>query len=194
VIVPRTTIERPQNLQAVLANVGYVRKFMHDLHAASLIASVPPSLTVAAAEDGTGIARLVARLSSEYVLRALQLLTDTYGDVRPGIVAQTIISANTAHLDTRHGEGGRYAGVDETPPDEARRPISVCRIAQSLGLPYETVRRHVKRLHEASVCIRVGGGMIVPGAFLDSPCAVRAMLANVGYARKFARDLAAIPV
>jgi DNA-binding Lrp family transcriptional regulator len=189
VIVPRSTIERPENLRAVLANAAYVRKFMRDLQTTGLIGHVPSSLTVAASADGTHIARLVARQSSEYLLRAVQLLADTYGSARAGIVAQTIISANTAYLDTRDGEGWRYAGISETPPDEARRPISISRIAESLGLPYETVRRQVEKLLEANVCVRVRGGVIVPVALLESPGAVRAMLANVGYVRKLARDL-----
>ena len=193
VIVPRTIVERPQNLRIVLANVGYVRKFMRDLHAAGVIDHVPASLTVAAGEDGTGIARLVARQSSEYVQRTLELLADTYGDTRAGVVAQTIVAANTAYLDTRGGEGWRYAGIEEVLPDEARRPISVNRIAESLGLPYETTRRQVARLVEAKVCVRVRDGVIVPGAVLNSCDAVRAMLANVGYVRKFGRDLDALP-
>ncbi|HEX3407060.1 MAG TPA: hypothetical protein VHS81_07460, partial [Caulobacteraceae bacterium] len=189
VIVPRSVIERPQNIRAVLANVGYVRKFMCDVQAVGLIGHVPASLAVAAGEDGMGIARLAARQSSEYVQRALQLLADLYGDTRSGVVVQTIVAANTAYLDTRGGDGWRYAGIDEAPPDEARRPISIARVAESLGLPYETARRHVEKLFAAHVCVRVPGGVIVPGALQDSPAAVRAMLANVGYVRKFARDL-----
>ena len=189
VIVPRAVIERPRNLRAVVANVGYMRKFMRDVQATGLIDHVPASLAIAAGADGTAIARLVARVSSEYVQLTLQLLVETFGDARAGVVAQTIIAANTAYLDTRGGEGWRYAGIDTPPPDAARRPISVSRVAASLGLPYETVRRHVERLIHANVCARVRGGVIVPGAVLNSPAARRATLANVGYVRALARDL-----
>jgi DNA-binding Lrp family transcriptional regulator len=194
VIVPRATIERPENLRAVHANLGYARKFMRELHAVGLIDHVPACLTAAAGENGTSIARMVIRRSSEYLLRALELVADTYGDDRAGIVVQTIMSANTAYLDTRSGGGWRYAGIDEPAPDEARRPISINRIAESLGLPYETVRRQVERLLEAGVCIRVESGVIVPAAVLNRPGAVDAMLVNVGYVRKFALDLDAISV
>lgn len=189
VIVPQATIERPENLSAALANLGYARKFMRDLHETGLISQVPASLTAASGEGGTWIARLIVRLSSQYFLRALQLQTDIYGDVRVGIVALTIISANTAYLDTRGGEGWRYAGIDAPLPDDARRPISMNRIAESLGLPYESVRRRVERLFEANACVRVHGGLIVPAALLSTPGAIRAMLSNVRYAREFARDL-----
>jgi hypothetical protein len=194
VIVPRATVQRPENLRAALANLGYASRFMRDLHEVGLISGVPASLAAAAGEDGTWIARLVIRLSSQYFLRALQLQTDIYGDVRVGVIALTIISANTAYLDTRGGEGWRYVGIDEPLPDEVRRPISINRIADSLGLPYETVRRHVERLLAANACARVHGGVIVPTAFLSTPGAIQAILSNVGYAREFARDLDGISV
>jgi hypothetical protein len=142
------------------------------------------------AED-VAVARIVSRLSSEYILRALQLLVEAYGEIRTGIIAQTIVTANTAHLDTRGGEGRRYAAIDETPPDEVRRPISIARLAESLGLPFETTRRHVQRLIDTGVCIRVEGGVIVPRAVLEQPEAARAALANVAYVRKFLRDVQA---
>ena len=194
VIVPRATIERPENLRATLANLGYARKFMRDLHAVGLIGRIPASLTAAAGEGGTSIARLVIRRSSQYFLGALQLHADIYGDARFGIVALTIISANTAYLDTRGGEGRRYAGIDEPLPDEARRPISIKGIADSLSLPYETVRRRVERMLEANACVRVQRGVIIPAVLLSTPVAIQAMLSNVGYARKFARDLDGISV
>ncbi len=142
------------------------------------------------AEDAA-IARIVSRLSSEYVLRALQLLVDAYGDIRTGIIAQTIVTANTAHLDTRTGEGWRYAAIEDTPPDEVRKPISIARLAESLDLPFETTRRHVQRLIDAGLCLRVEGGLIVPRSTVDQPGAIRAALANVRYLRKFVRDLQA---
>jgi hypothetical protein len=142
------------------------------------------------AED-VAVARIVSRLSSEYILRAMQLLVEAYGEIRTGIIAQTIVTANTAHLDARGGDGRRYAAIDETPPDEVRRPISIARLAESLGLPFETTRRHVQRLIDTGVCIRVEGGLIVPRAVLEQPEAARAALANVAYVRKFVRDVQA---
>ncbi len=153
------------------------------------VAAGPQAVEQAA--DDAAVARIVSRLSSEYILRALQLLVEAYGEIRTGIIVQTIVTANTAHLDTRTGEGWRYAAIDETPPDELRKPISIARLAESLDLPFETTRRHVQRLIDAGICVRVEGGLIVPKAVLEQPGAVRAALANVGYIRKFVRDLQA---
>ena len=193
VIVPSSAVERPETARAVVANLGYVRKLARDLEAVGLVEARPAQARAALDED-LALARLVGRLSAAYLLRTVGLLAETYGDIRTGILAQTIVVANTAHLDTRAGDGRRYAGVDENPPDALRRPISVARLAESLGRPFETERRHVQRLIDEGVCVRVPGGLIVPGAVLEAPPAVRAMLANVGYVRRLLRDLQTVGI
>ena len=194
VIVPSARAARPETVRTVTANAGYVRKLARDLEAVGLV-EVAPAARERLVDDGAqelALARLVARRSAAYLLRAVGLLAETYGDIRTGILAQTIVVANTAYLDTRNGGGRRYAGVDENPPDELRRPISVARLAESLGGSFETKRRHVQRLIDDGICIRVDGGLIVPGAVLETPKAVSAMLVNVGYVRGFVRDLSVI--
>jgi DNA-binding Lrp family transcriptional regulator len=177
-----------------VANVGYVRKFVRDLGAIGVVAGEEPPAGRGADDvvEAAAVARVVSRLSSAYVLRVVQLLVQVFGDIRPALVAQTIFTANKAHLDARHGEGWRYAGVDEPPPDDLSRPVSVARVAQALGLPYETARAQVRRLIADEVCVRVGDGLIVPQAAMERPAAVRAMLENVGFVRKFLRDLRAV--
>jgi DNA-binding Lrp family transcriptional regulator len=194
VIVPRAIVEGPDAVRLVAANVQYVREFVRKLLAFGLVEEAAPAEAGAWQADvaDAAVGRVVARLSAEYLLRALRLLAETYGDIRLGVVAQTIVAANTAHLEAPMGEGWRYSGIDQSPPDAARRPISVLSLARLLGLPYETARQQVRRLIEGGVCVRVEGGLIVPMAVLDSPAAARAMLANVRYVRKFARDLQAI--
>jgi DNA-binding Lrp family transcriptional regulator len=188
VIVPSSAVQWPKTAEAVTASVGYIRRFAHDLQAVGLeeltgvAPATQPSKSMAAAQ-------IMVTLSMEYVLRALRLLADTYGDIRLGIVAQTIVTANTAHLDTRTGEGWRYAGIDEPPPDDKRKPVSVARLAESVGLPYETMRARVRALTRAGTCIRVEGGLIVPTAVLETPAGKRAMFTNAGYLRKLLRDL-----
>jgi DNA-binding Lrp family transcriptional regulator len=192
VIVPSAYMARLAPVR-MLKHVGYVRKFLRDLGTVGIIGDGGSSAFFPTNADAdAAIARMVGRLSAGYVLRAVRLLIETYGDIRLGVVAQTIVTANTAHLDVRTGEGWRYAGIDEAPPDEVRRPISVSRLAESLGLPFETTRGQVRRLIDAGVCIRVEGGLIVPAVVLEGPAAVRAAVVNVGYVRRFVRDLQAV--
>jgi hypothetical protein len=188
VIVPRAAVRRPAIVRNARANFVYLRKFVRDLHAAGLVEPGSPG-AVPADPGGAASARLAMGLSGEYLLRACQLLVEAYGDIRAGVVAQTVVTANTAYLDGRLGGGWRYAGIGESLPDDLRRPVSVARLAQSLDLPYETMRGHARRLIAAGVCERVGGGLIVPRAVLETPAANRAALTNVGYVRKFVRDL-----
>lgn len=86
------------------------------------------------------------------------------GDFVRAIIVMTIMQANLQHLgrDPAANDGG-------SPPDDKLRPISALAIANSLGVPRETVRRHIHRLVEAGACRRVTGGYIVPEAVLKRP-------------------------
>jgi len=190
VIAPRAVFERPETVRMATENVRNVSAFVRKLLARGLVEEAPAT---APGWQGTvgrrAMARVVLRQSAEYAVRAFRLLVDTYGDIQAGIVAQATVAANTAHLDALMGEGWRYAAIDQPPPDEVREPTSVSALAKSLGLPYETLRRQVRRLIDAGVCIRVDGGLIVPMAVVEQPAAARAMLANVRYVREFVRNL-----
>lgn len=136
------------------------------------------------------LARSVARLSTEYVLRLLRLLTDMQdGELLTAIIGQAIIAANTSHLNEAADPERRFAGRMDLPPDELRRPISVLALSASLGLPFETTRRHVNKLMAAGVCKRVRGGVIIPAEALDNPRSVAAGEANLTYVLQFVRGL-----
>jgi hypothetical protein len=190
VITPGSTLRRPEQAHMTMANLGYTRKFVQDLQGFGLVDASASAWTRLSEETSEVVlARSVARVTSAYILRALELLARRDGDIRAGIVEQTIFTANTAHLDTRPSEGLRYAAIDDPPPDEVRRPVSIARLADSLGLPYETVRGQAHRLVRAGLCLRVEGGLIVPRAVLDRPGAVSVNLANVAHVRKLVWDL-----
>jgi hypothetical protein len=191
VIVPRATVQRPSTIRALNANLGYVRRFMRELEVAGLAEPHAPANTRAAPDQARNSVRAVGQLSTDYILRVMRLLVDLYGDVRTGIVVETITAANTSHLDGREGAGWRYSGIDQPAPDDDRTPVSIARLSDSLGVPYQTMREQVGRLIAADHCVRVEGGLIVPLAAMDKLGSNEAMLANVGYARKFVRDLRA---
>jgi hypothetical protein len=140
------------------------------------------------------VSRAVGRLSTEYVLRALQLIAEIEGgDLVRAIIGQAIIAANTAHLE-RDRSGPAYAGRLDVPPDSARRPISVLALSQSLGLPFETTRRHVNKLIASGRCRRVTGGVIVPAEVLASMTATEAGEKNLEYVYHFLRGLRRVGV
>jgi hypothetical protein len=137
------------------------------------------------------LARRVAVLSMAYVARALRGLADVFGDGRDGLVVLAITAANTAHLDVRTAERG-IAGPDAVLPDELRRPISINRLAQSLGMPFETTRQCVNRLIRAGLCVRVEGGVVAPTAALQRPEVAQAVMVNLTLIRELMRDLQAV--
>jgi hypothetical protein len=140
--------------------------------------------------DRAELARRVARVSTGYFLRALRLLTDLgHGDVLDAIICQAIISANTGHLNQLHDSVPRPPPPPGLPRDDQRKPISILALADSLGLPFETTRRHVNRLIKNGACKRVKGGVIVPTATLDAPRYDAATDLNLTYVQQFVRSL-----
>jgi hypothetical protein len=130
------------------------------------------------------LARAVARVSTEYLLRALKLITDLHdGELIRAIVCQAIIAANTGHL-----KPGDPVGA-APPPDDQRRPISILSLAGSLGLPFETTRRHVAKLIDAGICQRVRGGVIVPASALDNRVNLAAAETNLANVQRLVRGL-----
>lgn len=106
--------------------------------------------------------RAIVRLSAQYLLRTLDIAKRVHTDdaVR-AIIFTAIWSANVSHIRSKSG----FDGVDDLPSDEHRRPVTVSRIAQLVGMPAETVRRYVLRLINDGVCQRLGRkGVIVPAS------------------------------
>jgi len=135
-------------------------------------------------------ARVVARLSTDYVLRVLRLLADLQnGQLLSAIIVLGIVAANTGYLNQTEDPTLLSAGPTGLPPDEARRPVSVLSLSASLGLPFETTRRHVNKLVIAGACQRVKGGVIVPASALDNPAFLQAAEQNLAYAAHFVRGL-----
>ena len=62
-----------------------------------------------------------------------------------------------------------YARLDTPPPDELRRPVSINALAESLDLPFETVRRHIRKLSAQGVCVATPQGLLAPTKVLVSP-------------------------
>jgi Holliday junction resolvasome RuvABC ATP-dependent DNA helicase subunit len=142
------------------------------------------------AGQATPKARLAARLSAQYVLRALKLLADMRdGEIIPALVSVAIIVANLAPVDAAETGEPQDRSLDKAAADAARRPVSVMSIAGSLGLPYETVRRHVVRLVEAGVCQRVAGGVVITAEGLASFSNEATISANLAGLRRLHRQL-----
>lgn len=114
--------------------------------------------------DGRDVRRASVRHGWEYVLRCIPIAARlTNGDVLRGLILIAIIQANTASLRQSRGDQD-HDTIDGVPDDSLRTPVSVYAVAKQLGLPYETVRRHIAGLTEEGRCVRIGdrGGLLVP--------------------------------
>lgn len=119
-------------------------------------------------------ARLVMRASVAFMLDLVKL--GRLGrNLNDGVIALSIIQANVAPITRDPRLSRAYATLDCPPPDELRRPVSVSAIANSLRLPYETVRRRVALMAAEGICEITPRGVVAPTAVLATP-AHRAVL------------------
>lgn len=134
--------------------------------------------------------RLVVRLSTDYVLRLAEPISLYIGDLVTGLVLMDLIHANTQ--DFADHEGGRPDAWDEGAfqPDDERRPIRATVLSERLGIPQETVRRHLQRLLESDRCERTVDGYRVPGRVLAREPFIRFMLDNQSHLHRLFVQLA----
>lgn len=86
------------------------------------------------------------------------------------LLVLAVNQANIAPLTRDPTARQAYGALANAAPDGARRPASINAMANSLGIPFETTRRRLKRLEAAGVCTIVpGAGVVIPEAFLTSP-------------------------
>jgi hypothetical protein len=110
----------------------------------------------------TNIPLTALRASSGLILDQVRLARGPL-DFLDALIVMAVTQANVDPI-TRDPElNARFATYDRPPPEQLRRPISVNAVAQSLGAPFETVRRRVSRLSRVGVYRVSPAGVIVPG-------------------------------
>lgn len=112
--------------------------------------------------------RIVWRVASDYVLRMMEHLLPHFDSLSRAFIVLAVVRANTDSLPDAL-RGGDGAEVEAFVPDAYRRPARASDVATLLGLPHETVRRHLAALVEDGRCVRVRDGVIVPAAVLARP-------------------------
>lgn len=105
------------------------------------------------------------RLSAGYMLDQLPSARVIF-DVVDALIVVAVGQANVAPVSASPELQLRYATYDQAPPDELRRPVSINAVAQSLRLPFETVRRRLIKLSLLGACQSTRAGLIVPSRVL----------------------------
>lgn len=136
-------------------------------------------------------ARAASRYATDYILRWVEIANEVHGsDLLYALVFTTLWAGNCSHL-----RGGLYGDVDEVPPDHERRPLTVRQVADSLDLPYETVRRRFVEMLDKGMALRIGReGFIVPQSALAKPEVLNGLKRSHQSLARFLKELKAIGV
>lgn len=134
--------------------------------------------------------RVLADLSFNFLLDEM---ATGVGGLEPldALLVLAVNQANIAPLTRDPQARARYGSLEAPAPDEARRPVSINAVAASLGLPFETVRRRIRRLAAAQVCQVSADGVVVPASFLASPSYLQSVIVAHEHLRRFYVELRA---
>jgi DNA-binding Lrp family transcriptional regulator len=153
VIVPASAVQTPAYVAAATYRYERLKAFYRELMALGALEAgalqAPDAPTYAAPPI-----RAANRAVSEYLLRVIEAIMRRLGDPLTGLVLLEMARANAEHLPAAASE------IEAPMPDEARRPVSALELSRRLGLPPETVRRHVRRLEAEDFCRRTRGGRL----------------------------------
>lgn len=191
VVAPAEVNDREEVRAAVRANFEATVRF------AQAVADVGMSPTCGpapgAAERVAYLPREVVRLSSAYFLDAVELLlTNMDLQLVEGLMFLAIVRANTLHVTLDPALAATFSGVDEIPPDELRKTVSINNLARELSLPYETARRHAHKLIDAGICRRSPDrGLVVPAEVHAREDFKRGVIQTFEMTQGFVNDLAA---
>lgn len=187
VFVPAATLHSPRHRETVIGTCELLRDFYFRLRALGALADLPAPDPARALDAASGApVRAIVRISSDYVLRMVDLLAIHVGDLVRGLILLAVLRANTETLPDEIRDGGE-AGPDSFVEDVMRRPVRVAELSARLGVPDETVRRHAARLVKDGLCVRGPDGLVLPAHVLARPQFVQLMADNhANVARMFA--------
>lgn len=109
-----------------------------------------------------------AEMQASALVIARDTLLETWKGRHPSLdpidalLVATVTQANLEPATSSLENQLDYSALDQTVPDASRRPISISRLADSMDLRFETVRRRVNRLKGLGVFTTEPSGIVVP--------------------------------
>lgn len=85
------------------------------------------------------------------------------------VILAVVLEANLARINSDPELSRRFATLDMPPTQDLLRPVSVNAVASSLRLPYETVRRRIRKMSGLGACVITPQGVYVPTTAVDNP-------------------------
>ena len=191
VVVPTAPLNSPFYRMGAAAHYELVKNLYFRLRGIGLLEDLPqPPPDAPPFDPENPPVRLVIRLSADYVLRLAEPLSQYIGDLVTGLVLMDLIHANTEHLpDTEGGRDGETWEPQAFVPDKHRRPVRPATLAERLGIPHETIRRHLARLVADDRCERNEHGYVVTARILARAPFVQYMTDNRSHLQRLFAQL-----
>jgi AraC-like DNA-binding protein len=152
VVAPGHMVNSPFFLVIATARYERLKAFYFELRALGAFDAAPRPNDVPTYASAP--IRAANRLISEYVLRVVESVMRGVGDPLSGLILLEMGRANAASPDPIDLQ------VEGPIPDSRRTPISMLELSRRVGLPAETVRRHVNKLQDGGFCRAVKGGRL----------------------------------
>mgnify|MGYP001627572227 CR=1 FL=1 len=109
-----------------------------------------------------------ALLIGRDALLAIWKARDPRMDPVDALILATVIQANVDGLTSSLSEQMIFGGLDQPPPGALRRRVSINRVADSLNLRFETVRRRIKRLEALGLIETSRQGAMAPERYFHT--------------------------
>lgn len=153
VLVPAALLTGPFYTITAVARYERLKRFYFELKAMGVLGGMAELAAQAQPFDSAPV-RLVNRALAEYMLRVVENILKRLGHPLTGLILLEMARANSEHLEDDDKQ------IEGPIPDDMRRPIPTLALARRLGLPAETVRRHVRSLQRGGYCQRRRGGLL----------------------------------
>lgn len=125
-------------------------------------------------------------------MRDAAAITRGERDAHDAFILSTISNASSAFLNQATQEHAQFVTTQSPPPDEMLRPISINALAQSLDMPFETVRRRVGGLRREGLIEATPTGVVILSRTLASPAHTAMVEAHFERARRFYLSMKAL--
>lgn len=127
--------------------------------------------------------RMISRASNAYCLAVLEELRRLFdGEMMVGLIFCAIANANARRA---NAEADEPLG-----PERPAGPITALALAETVGLPRETARRHIKKLEQIGFCEGGRRGLVIPEPVLSRPAVQATFERTEVSTRRFLRQLA----
>jgi len=190
VIVPAAVLSDPGHALSAVRGYERLRAFYYQLSDLGLLDDLPPPTVDLA--PGVVPFRAVSRLVGTFVLRFVESVSRAGGPA-DALILLEIFRSNTEHF-TPERRGAEGWEAKDMVDDALRKPVSISEVARRIGMPGETVRRHMRRMTAQGWVIRVESGFIVPAQALTLPAVFPALMTTGGNLQRLFGSLSQLGV